>query len=185
MGNTPSALTNNGVFVMRKIISIFLGMIASIGLILGFLYALTADNSVSGTIGHSRSIEASFQKAIAFVENQKKVNGRLPTLDEFKSWSEKFPDQPFSPKGIRFIESSFPQEAIDKFGSPTSEAYLLAFWRGEWDEYYASWANKSTLQFDPRTYHVLGSGVADGAIVIILSALFLVMAIKLWSHKLM
>ena len=170
---------------MRKTLSILIGIAAFIGIIVGILYTLGADKSVSETIEHSRSIEESFQKVIAFVETQKKATGRLPTLDEFNSWVSQFsPNQVFSPKGIRLVDRSFPQEAVEKFGTPPLGSYLLVFWRGEWNEYYTSWANKSTLHFDPKRYHALGSGVADGVVITICSFLFLLLAIKIWPNHL-
>ncbi len=169
---------------MRKTFSILIGMIGLIGIIVAILYAVGADRSVSETIERNRFIEVSFQKAIAFVETQKKANGRLPTSEEVGFWASQFPSQPFSPKGFRLVDSSFPQEAIEKFGTPPVGSYLLVFWRGEWNEYYASWANKSTLYFDPKKYHALGSGIADGAVLAVCSALFLILAVKIWPNPL-
>ena len=81
---------------MRKTFSILIGIVALIGIVIGILYSLTADEDISETIKHSRSIEESFQKAIAFVETQKKATGRLPALAEFNSWASRFPNQAFS-----------------------------------------------------------------------------------------
>jgi hypothetical protein len=164
-------------------LSILLGVVASISMILGVFVGLTADKLASETIAHSRSIEESFQKAIAFVESQKKAIGRLPSLVEYSFWSSQFPDQPFSPKYISLVEGSFPKEVIGNFGTPPLGSYLLVCWRGEWNEYYASWANRSTLQFNQKKYHVSGSGIGDGAFVVICSAFILYLAIKVWPNK--
>ena len=169
--------------LVRKIISLIVGSFAFIGIIIGLLYALIVDNSMARTIEHSRLIEASFWKAVTFIEIQEKEKGRLPTSSEFEKWASKYPRRPYTPNGIRFIDSEFPKDAIKEFGDPPSGSYLLAYWRGEWEEYFASWVQKSTLIFDPKRYHMLGSKIADSAVVVLICVLFLFLAVKLWPKK--
>jgi|GEM_PF-2286373 len=170
--------------VMRLIISIILCLI-SLFCFLGAIFSLCGIG-IQSTIENNHYIDASFRKAVAFIEAKKKEKGRLPTSSEFKQWATKYPGGPYRPANIDFIVSDFPSEAIEEFGScpiPGSFSYLLACWHGEWFDYYASWVQKSNLSFDLKSYYLRGTPFAIFVFLIIVCVIILFLAVKLWPNK--
>ena len=166
---------------IRKFAAVLAFLLAGATTLIGLLFAL--GDGVDRTIEHSRKIEASFARANDYIESYRRQHARLPSAAEFGAWASSFPSAPYTPKGMRLVSGSFPAEARARFGAPTDDAYLLVYWRGEWNEYYASWAKKSSLEFDPAHYYLLGSGYADGAAIAIIAMLLLLSAVKLWPKQ--
>jgi hypothetical protein len=145
---------------VRKVLSIVLGVAATFSVGLGLIVFSSARN-IDETIAHSRQIDVAFREAVNFVRTWRRSEGRLPNSDEFAAWASKLPEEPNSAKDMQYSLNDFPQEVIAKFGRPSGEAYLLTYWRGEWDEYYASWTDTSSLIFDTSKYFMLGSRWLD------------------------
>jgi len=102
--------------------------------------------SVPDTLKHDKEIDQAFLRANAWVGNYKSSEGRFPSKDELAAWSATQP-QSFWLKSIELIDTPdyFPNEAIKAFGQAPSGGYLLGLWRGEWNEYFASWTKTSTI----------------------------------------
>jgi hypothetical protein len=86
-------------------------------------------------------IEDKIIPSIIIVDDFKKKHNRLPTKSEFDSLalSEHL--------GTRIITSNIElvneeNDELHKYKIPDSDSYVLAVWRGEWNEYYVSWLNK-------------------------------------------
>ena len=58
----------------------------------------------------------------------------LPTSDEYAVWASTQPEDVYSAKAVQYSLDDFPQEAITTLDGHC-EAYLLTWWRGEWNEY--------------------------------------------------
>ena len=156
---------------------------------LSFLIALAAvvvssSSGVEETIQHSREIEKSFALASGFIESFKKNHDRLPNEAEFTSWADTQPEKPYSAKGMRLLTSQdqFPNEVLEKFGSPSQGGYIIEMWRGEWFEYFSSWANASTLEFDAKKFHFSGNAIVDGLIILLVSIVVGFAARLLWPR---
>ncbi|MCA9642826.1 MAG: hypothetical protein KC492_19150 [Myxococcales bacterium] len=137
---------------------------------------LASDSGVDRTIEHSRQIEASFKSAHTFVEGWQSEHERLPTTSEFEVWSQSQPDHVYGPRGIRFSTGAFPDEVLEAFGEAPANAYLLSFWRGEWEEYDPSWSTTSSLIFEKSRYFFLDSAAADSTSVAGIGVLVLLLA---------
>ncbi|MDH4099338.1 MAG: hypothetical protein OEV28_02035 [Nitrospirota bacterium] len=136
------------------------------------------------TIHHNRQIEGAFQTAAKFVVSFQGKYGRLPNNEEFEIWAKRFPTTPYSsPHGMMILDSSFPDEAIKQFGKAPQDAFLLVYWRSEWNEYYASWVNRTTLQFDESKYYAFGSKLAESSILIIIALSALIGGHKIWPLR--
>lgn len=154
---------------LRKIISLVLAALTAL-LVLGSLILGFSGRGVDETIQHAHEIEKSFSLASAFVEDFKKTNGHLPSELEFTAWSDTQPDKAYSAKGMRLLtlQNQFPSEVIKSFGSSPQNGYIIEMWRGEWFEYFASWANASTLELDAKKFYFSGSAVVDGLLILVL-----------------
>lgn len=76
------------------------------------------------------------------------------------------------------MSSGFPDEAVELFGKPPKDSFLLMKWRGEWMEYYASWVNRTSLQFDESKYFFLGNKYAQALLFTLFA--FLIFAGGYW-----
>jgi hypothetical protein len=74
-------------------------------------------------------------------------------------------------------------EWTEKFGSCPKNSYLLAYWRGEWMEYYASWKDQTSLEFNPATYYFSGSKHTDGAALTLLAIGILYSGTICWPRE--
>jgi len=148
----------------------------------GITLLIGEERTVNHTIERSRTIETGFRDAADYIQNFQTTQDRLPSKSEFSEWSSRFPEHVDSPRHFD-LESRvdhFPEEVIKKFGPAKGGSYLLSYWRGEWTEYYASWANRSTISFDARRYYFLGSNFADVMSMVVLTGIFAILAIKTW-----
>ena len=167
--------------LLRSLLSLAFGLVA----VLAALFAVTelrSSSSVDKAIAHNRELEVAFSQAVEYVDTFRKNNGRLPSGAEFKAWGSGYPSRPYTPNGMWLEVSPFQSQAIEKFGSPAGDAYLLVYWMGEWEEFYASWAGRSSLNFDPAAYSILGSSLADGWAAIAIGILFLLAACRMWPN---
>lgn len=168
--------------LLRKGTAVVLGA-AGLATAAAGLIVFTSSAPINETIAHSRKINRTFTNGVKFVEEWKKAEGRLPSASEFVKWRSQQPNETYGAQHLEFSTRDFPPEAIARFGSPTEGGYLLTFWRGEWNEYYASWANRSSLLFDPAAYFFLGSRWRD-LIAFGTAAVFLVLAaIVMWPRR--
>lgn len=168
---------------MRKLFGIVFAFLAAATAVLCAFMVIGGD-SVDQTVQSSRKIESGFQDAANYINNFRDSNARLPTEAEFSQWALHFPDSVDSPRHFDVWRSDRPpREVIDKFGSAPKDSYFISYWRGEWMEYYASWVNRSTLILDPRGYYMLGSQFADVMLMLVITALFAILAIKTWPKR--
>lgn len=102
--------------------------------------------TVPTTLEHDKQIDGAFLRASSWVSDFKLKNGRLPANRELAAWSMT-QKQSFWLQSIELVSDSrhFPAEAKKAFGIIPSEGYLLSLWRGEWNEYFASWTKTSTI----------------------------------------
>ena len=156
--------------LLRKITSLVFAAL-SVLLALGAFILGFSTGGVDSTVQHAHEIEKSFALASVFVEGFKKTNGQLPTESEFTAWTDTQPDRAYSAKGMHLltVQSQFPHEVIERFGSAPHDGYIIEMWRGEWFEYFASWANASTLEFDAKKFYFSGSPIVDGLAILALS----------------
>jgi hypothetical protein len=170
--------------VLRKIGALMLGAISIFGALLAIVWGMSG-RGIEETIQHSREIERSFALASAFVESHKQTHGRLPNEAEFAAWANTQPDKAYSPKGMQLLlsEDRFPIEVIRQFGRPIQPGYVFQSWRGEWFEYFASWANASTLEFDAKKYYLFGSPVIDALAALSVSIALAFLARRIWPRS--
>jgi hypothetical protein len=160
------------------------GAFSILAVLLAVLWG-TSGRGIDETIQHSREIERSFAFASAFVEGFKRGQGRLPNEAEFSAWADAQPDNAYSPKGMLLLTSPdrFPPEVLQRFDSPSQSEYVFQYWRGEWFEYFVSWANASTLEFDARKFYLFGGPVTDGLAALAASIVLGFLACRLWPRR--
>lgn len=169
--------------LLRKITALTfaaLTMLLALGaFIIGF-----SGGGVDETVQHAHEIEKSFSLASAFVESFKRTNGHLPTESEFAAWADTQPARVHSAKGMRLLtsQSRFPDEVIKRFGSSPKDGYIIEMWRGEWFEYFVSWTNASTLEFDAKEFYFSGSAITDGLLVMALGIMVGFISYLLWPR---
>ena len=161
-------------------------MIAASAVLLALLAVvwLLSSAGVDKTIRHAREIERSFALASSFVERFKEARGHLPSEAEFSAWADARPDGAHGAKGMRLLiaQRQFPAEVINRFGPSPPGGYIVEMWRGEWFEYFASWADASTLEFDARKFYFSGSALIDGLAILLLSIVLGVVSRRLWPR---
>ena len=163
----------------RILTSSLILFVGALVLLFGLLYAFGPDLAKT-TIEHNRQLDKTFQEAARFVTSYQAQHGHLPSSKVFEAWTTTYPLAPYtSPNSMLLQLDSFPEEAIKEFGPSSKNSFLLVYWRGEWFEYYASWANRSSLVFEPSKYYALGSKYADGFIVIVVAVIILALGWRL------
>ncbi len=169
--------------LLRKIVSLVFAAL-SVLLALGAFILGFSTGGVANTVQHAHEIEKSFTLVSVFVESFKKTNGHLPTESEFTVWADTQPDRANSAKGMHLLtsQSQFPHEVIERFGSPPQNGYIIEMWRGEWYEYFASWANTSTLEFDAKKFYFSGNAVVDGLVLLTLGIVVGFVSRFLWPR---
>jgi hypothetical protein len=166
---------------LRKITSLSFAALTALLVLGAFIFGFSG-GGVDKTIQHAHEIEKSFSLALAFIEDFKKTNGHLPSESEFTAWADTQPDRAYSAKGMRLLttQSQFPEEVVKRFGSSPQDGYIIEMWRGEWFEYFASWANASTLEFDAKKYYFSGSAFVDGLLILALGIVVGFLSRLLW-----
>ena len=163
------------------------GLTAALLLVLGAFFALvllhasTGASMIDDTLEHSRELESDFREAARFVEGFRAQRGRLPNKDELEKWSEhRFRLTPF----IVDTRGGYTwREALAAFGSPPRGGFILAIWRGEWMEYYASWSGMTTMPSDESAYYFFGSRAADRTISGLCLLICFAAALGLWKGR--
>ena len=140
-------------------------IICLIGLAVFALAAMIVAVSLPHEIKRNITLAHSFASAASWIDEFVDSNGRLPSESEYEAWAASQPKDFYGVQSIHILSPSsfgFYREAIDALGPPpsSSRSYVLARWMGEWNEYYASWAGKSTLNNSPEFY---GAVIALGA----------------------
>ena len=168
--------------VLRKLIGGSMAVLAALLVCVAVIEILLFGGGVQHTVANAREIEKAFVAASAFVDGFVQSNGRLSTEPEFSAWAATQPEGVHSARTFQFLTlpSQFPPEIVQRFGKPAPNSYLLQYWRGEWFEYYASWAKASTLELDPKSFYLLGSPIADGMALLVLAILIAVVAKGVW-----
>jgi hypothetical protein len=164
---------------MRKIGTFIFVTLSLLSAFLTIMNSSMAEN----TIQHSREIEKSFALTSTFVENFKAVHARLPNETEFSAWANTQSHIAYlTGMELETSQDKFPQEVREKFGRPLQGGYVIKLWRGEWYEYFVSWANASTLEFDPKKYYLLSGPIIDDLVGFASSIIFGFMAYFLWPR---
>ena len=168
---------------VRILVSFFSLLVGAFSLSISVVYTFGPDLAKT-TIEHNLQLKNTFNEAAEFVATYQAQQARLPTSQEFEAWAATYPSVPYtSPNGMKLQLNSFPDEAVHLFGPPPKNAFLLVYWSGEWFEYYSSWANSTSLVFEPSDYYLLGSKYAGGSIAIVVAILTIVMGWRLWPNK--
>lgn len=137
-----------------------LRIICFFGLAIFGLFSVVVMVSLPHEIKRNVTLANSFTTAASWIDDFIDSNGRMPNSTEYEAWASVKPKYVYGIQSINIINpassGSF-KEAIDSFGSPpsSSTSYILAIWTGEWNEYYASWVKKSTLDNSPRYYGLI------------------------------
>lgn len=150
---------------MRLLLAIPVFLVATLFFLGGISqYSLSgsklSNESIQRTIDKNIAIDKVLRSSAVYVDEFYSTNKRFPTSAEYKSWANEQPKSFYQPSNIRIFSNgiNFPSDVIDRFGKPRDGSYVLALWRGEWNEYYVSWKNKTTLSFDTKDYEFsLGS----------------------------
>jgi hypothetical protein len=166
---------------IRATASIAVAIVAMLALLFAWMSANTSP--VQRTIEKSRAIEGNFKQAAAFVDTHITREGRMPTSKEFETWAEGFPSLPYTINGIRLDLPPYPSELTQKYGQPPKDAYVLSYWRGEWEETYVSWTRQSSLVFDQSAYYMFGSSLAQAALGGAIAVFMGFIAFKLWPRR--
>ena len=153
------------------------------GALLALVFAIVAGSSsqmIEHTIENSRSILSCFEEGARYVNAVRQATGRLPDSSPF---TVSIPRGAGTRECQLFLDKPpFEGETASIFGPAPADAYLLSYWRGEWFEHYASWADRSTLVFEPRSYYLLGSGIADAAAGVLVALSLLAVARLVWRR---
>lgn len=138
--------------LLRSNLSAVVSAAATIFAVQSILFGLML-LSIPSTVENGKEIEMSFLAATTFVDNFQHTNGHIPSNAEFNEWKS---HQPSAVYGVQNIEltkpTAIPEDIARKFGVPPADSYALSLWRGEWYEYYASWAHASTIDSPQELY---------------------------------
>jgi hypothetical protein len=77
----------------------------------------------------------------------------------------------------------FPAEFQAEYGSPPANAYVLSYWRGEWEEHYISWTKKSTVLLDRSAYFWFGSQLIQVIAMCVIALALAMAAFATWPRK--
>ena len=166
---------------MKKSLAILTALLACFVGLTGFISGFASSDIIQHTIEVNCSIESAFLESVSFVENFKNSNSRLPSETEFSTWTSSLPNRHVViMENMRIKTSHFLKESISQFGTPTENEYLLYYWNGEDEEYYASWAHRSTLLLKESDFYIFGSPNTHGTLFLAISALLFYGAYKVW-----
>ncbi len=170
---------------LRKCISVTFATLALFSALFAIVFILGAFSGIAeDTIQNAREISKSFSLASGFVERFKNEHGRFPYENEFSEWAKTQPENiSLHDMEIMYFQQQFPPEVIEKFGSPPIDSYIIEYWRGEWEEYYASWVNASTLELDVKKLYFLGlPPFLDSLSLFVLSLVLGAIAYFIWTR---
>lgn len=149
-----------------------------------YLGASSANGSwIRDTVKNSRQIDASFRNAAAYVDAYIVSNGDLPSRTTFETWTSSHPS---TAHGIRYVRleplSSSPSMSAGEV-QPSKNGYVLRLWRGEWEETYTSWNQKSSMELEESIYYLFGSRLAEVMLALLVFVTLLIATIKVWPRK--
>lgn len=175
---------------MKRVLSIIFAIAATLVLFLAVLYNPVSSKVIVGeTIANGRKIQQSFKNAVEFTDTFHQENDRLPSEAEFDNWanlqtkSNRSHSEMFLETNLDQIKSRLnnPKEPLlQDFGAPRDGSYIIGLWRGEWNEYYVSWKQETTVQLDPKAFYFFGNAMKDFFFLIFLFLIFAVTSIWLW-----
>jgi hypothetical protein len=145
----------------RHLTAIAAYLIFFIALLLGFAHLLMV-LFLHETNKHGAEIDNAFMSVADYANETVGRTGRFPADADwivFRASAAAQKNRRIS--GIRFHpnDNSLQFLALAKHfeSTPKSDSYVLALWRGEWNEYYASWESKSTVPSPLKMYLHFGS----------------------------
>lgn len=162
--------------ILRYIISFVFALATGLTL----LFCVTSIITVQHTIEHSRQIDAAFVQAAKYVDENVRATGAPPSPDDFERWAGASPSQLYGVNGMRLDLPPYSHGFTSEHGHPPNNGYVLSYWRGEWEETYVSWTKKSSLTFEPSSYYLFGSAVAQSLFCLLASAVLVFFSLKLW-----
>lgn len=168
--------------IIQKISSIIAILIGLFIFSIGYLANIDED-LIEHTLENSRKIDAVFRASSNYINEYKILNGQFPSREEFSYWIKVQAEQNQYKELLSYSTNGFSEEVVNAFGKPDKESYLLSVWRGEWYEYYASWADKNTLTFDRKEYYILKSKWLGFALMSAVSIILLVGGWYLWPRR--
>jgi hypothetical protein len=151
-------------------ICLFSGLAGLLFILIGIFIGLTSIK----TIQHSQQILADFQKAAAFVDSFKDSKHRLPTQKELDGFFGGY-------KIDLNLELAGEQDKPEFVTAKPVGSYVLSYWRGEWNEYYAGWNKQTTLVFDRNLYFPFHS-IALAILALIFPAALFYVGIRLMTY---
>ena len=171
--------------MVRKLLSISLFVLALCAIAFVWMNDhVYTEESIDEGIRNNQEIAALFNQSRQFVSDFRKQNGRLPSPGEFDRWAAGHGNELKTPTlaSIKLAARPFPKEAVEEFGEPPDECYLLATWRGEWFDYFSSWQGRTSMYLSRRDAYRFGSNAANRAVGIGLVLLLLVACRVVWPN---
>ncbi len=145
---------------MKKTV-VWIFRIIGVYLILGaFLWFISKD-IMEYSLHKSKGIEKIFQYTAKKIEKFRLEKNLYPTAKEFEEWKDELAEFGLYGEILKYYSHDYPSEAISEFGQPKDNGFVLAVWRGEWFEYYASWNSRSTLPKSLADYYATGNRWGD------------------------
>ena len=170
-----------GVRYIMKFIAILLLLL---GLITGFVgVGFYSSNLASDSLSKSKKIENIFSYASEKINKYHSEHEHYPTQETFKSWESELSVFGLYGEILEYKTSEYPKELIKFFDVPVQPSYALIVWRGEWNEYYASWANKSSLPKKINDYYFTGYKIGDFIFTSILSLISLLISFYVYRKN--
>ena len=121
----------------RKLASVLLCMAASVGLLSG---AATMSGLLSSDqLAREREFSRNFRQTEAYVAAYQARQSRLPSESELQTWA--------AAKGVGLFTTNLTLNGCmnENFEKEKNDRFVISFWRGEWDDCYASPSGRTTL----------------------------------------
>lgn len=145
--------------LLLVVASVSLKMMAIFTLVV-FISVVTRGDIVDHTIRENIAIKADFIKSSAYIKDNLRQFGSFPSESELRN----IPGLEIFDRGGALVLHRGDRGAVEaerRFGPIPDGEYILAYWRGEWMEYFAPWSGISTLATDESVFYFLGSQIAD------------------------
>ncbi|HKY18688.1 MAG TPA: hypothetical protein VJL82_07115 [Rhizomicrobium sp.] len=122
--------------VGRKFVSILLGIAAALGFLSGAMIMLGV---VPGQLAREQEYARNFRQTEAYVVAYQAGQGHLPSEAELQVWAEG--------KGLGLFATNLTLRGCmnEFFKKEKGDRFVISFWRGEWDDCYASPSGRTTL----------------------------------------
>lgn len=142
------------------------------------------DDQVVRAVSRNHVIEAHLRKSAAFARELIESEGRIPTHDDIERWKR---EDPNSARGATwFLGLPFEAEVTEIFGHPSQvgkQPFVVVLGRRGAREYYASWTDTTSLDFNPSKYYILGNRYAQLGVFGAVSAALFGLAYLVWPRK--